>query len=482
MSKMDTSSPIPIAKALLPKVPLIGKTALSHTLGFSEHSKHWDLRTALTINVLRSFINDSPPQPISKVQHMSVKDPGIKGRIWISKVTMPKPSEDDIRQALFKAIEALKEPGDLPGGYKEPEIVPVEAEWTGYRAGATKQSVELKIPEDQKYKELMKEVTSPVTVLYFHGGAYYLMDPASHRPTTKKLAKLTKGRVFSVRYRLAPKNPFPAAVLDALVSYFTLLYPPSGSSHDAVDPKHIVLAGDSAGGNLCLALLQTLLEFRRQGLTVRWNGEEREAPLPAGAALCSPWADITQSSASCASNGSYDYLPPRNKMGEREPPACSVWPADPPRKNLYAEDAVLTHPICSPLAAKSWEGSCPIYIDTGTELLTDEDKYVAMIAAKQGVKVVYEEYEAMPHCFAMLLNTLGGAKRCFDGWAGFITAAVMDPDEIKTKGLIIKAKTLQELPINVEELCAESHEVVVERMRKRVVEISGKTPDTMAKL
>jgi len=479
---MDTSNPIPIAKALLPKVPLIGKTAVSHTFGLSEHSKHWDLRTALIINVLRSFIIDSPPQPISKVQHMSVKDPGIKGRIWISKVTMPKPAEDDIRQALFKAIEALMEPGEGPGGYKEPELLPVEAEWTGYRAGATKHSTELKIPEDQKYKELMKEVTSPVTVLYFHGGAYYLMDPASHRPTTKKLAKLTKGRVFSVRYRLAPKYPFPTAVLDALVSYFTLLYPPAGSFHEAVDPKHIVLAGDSAGGNLCLALLQTLLEFRRQGLKVQWNGEEREVPLPAGAALCSPWADITHSSDSCATNGLYDYLPPRDAIHERTPPPCDIWPANPPRKHLYAEDAALTHPICSPLAAKSWEGSCPIYIDTGKELLTDEDKYVAMLAAKQRVKVVYEEYEAMPHCFAMVLTTLGGARRFFDGWSGFITDAVTNPDEIKTKGVIIKSRTLQEVAVNVEELCPESHEVVVERMKKRVLEISGKTPDTMAKL
>lgn len=169
---------------------------------------------------------------------MSVKDPGIKGRIWISKVTMPVCSEDGIRQALSKAIAGLKEPQDQVRGYKEPEIVPVEAEWTGYRAGATNQSTPLKIPEADQYKELMKEVTSPVTVLYFHGGAHIMMDPASHRATTKKLAKLTKGRVLSVRYRLAPKYPFPNAVLDALVSYFTLLYPTTGSFHKAVDPNH----------------------------------------------------------------------------------------------------------------------------------------------------------------------------------------------------------------------------------------------------
>lgn len=172
---MDTS-PIPMLKAFLPKVPLIGKTAISHTLGFSAHAQHWDLRTELTVNVLRSFLVDSPPRPVGKLQKMSMKGPEIKGRVWISKVTMPKPEEDDIRQALFKAIDGLREEGEAKGmdGFTAPELLPVEAEWTGYRAGATKTSVELRASEEEKYKELMKEVKSETTVLYLHGGAYYL--------------------------------------------------------------------------------------------------------------------------------------------------------------------------------------------------------------------------------------------------------------------------------------------------------------------
>ena len=470
-------------KAMLPKVPLIGRTALYHTLGVSEHSKHWDLKTELIISVLRSFIIDSPPEPISKLQHLTLKDPGVKGRIWISKVTMPKPEEDDLRQALFKAIEGLKEPGGLAGGFKEPELLPVEAEWTGYRAGATKQSSDLKIPEDQKYKELMREVSSPTTILYFHGGAYYMMDPITHRATTKKLAKLTKGRCLSIRYRLAPQNPFPAALLDALVSYFTLLYPPAGSFHQAVDPRHIVFSGDSAGGNLCLALLQTLLEFRRQGLKVQWNGEMRDVPLPAGVALCSPWADITHSSPSCETNRNYDYLPARSVHPEgMEFPKCKVWPTEPPRKNLFAEDAVLCHPLVSPLAAKSWEGSCPLYIETGQELLTDEDKYVAMRAASQNVSVVFEEYEAMPHCFAMVLNGLPGSGRFFTAWSGFISTVVESREEVKTKGTVIKAKTLEEIPVDVTGLSTFTHDEVMARMKERVQKMSQKQPDSMSKL
>lgn len=478
---MDSSLPV-IIRAFLPKVPLIGKTALYHTLGLSEHAKHWDLRTELTINIIRAFLTDPTPQPISKVQHMSLKDPGIKGRVWISKITMPKPEKDELRQALFGAIEGLKRSGDAPGGYKQPEFEPVEAEWTGYRAGATKQSVELKIPEAQKYTELMREASSPVTILYFHGGAYYLMDPASHRPTTKKLAKLTKGRCLSVRYRLAPQNPFPAALLDALSSYLYLLNPPSGSFHIPVDPRHIVFAGDSAGGNLCLALLQTILELRRQKVRFLWNGEERELPLPAGVAVNSPWADITQSSPSCEKNATYDYLPSTNLHPEgREYPPCPIWPANPPRRNLFAEDAVLCHPLVSPLAAKSWVGSCPLWIVTGQELLTDEAKHVAMKAASQSVPVVFEEYEAMPHTFAMIL-AVPGSRRCFQGWSDFIDAVVKQPKDIKTKGTRFTSQTLEEMDLDVTKLSSFTDDEVMVRMKERVHMMSQRHPDTMSKL
>ena len=164
-----------------------------------------------------------------------------------------------------------------------------------------------------------------------------------------------------------------------------------------LSPQHIVFSGDSAGGNLSLVLLQTLLQLRRENLRIHWNGEERDVPLPAGVAVCSPWGDITHSSPSCDNNRTYDYLPARSvhPTGMEFPP-CSIWPTTPARKNLFAEDALLCHPLVSPLIAKSWEGSPPLWIETGQELLTDEDKYIAMKASSQGVKVVFEEYEAMP--------------------------------------------------------------------------------------
>ena len=198
---------------------------------------------------------------------MSIKDPGIKGRIWISKVTMPIPSEEDIRLALFKAIEGLKEPGEAPGGYKEPELLPCGGgmDWVQSRRN------EAECPPEAARGTTVHRVDErshisghDIVFPWWSALSYGSCEPQTY--DERSWRNLQKARVFSVRYRLAPKNPFPAAVLDALVSYFNLLYPPAGSFHEPVDPKHIVLGGDSAGGNLCLALLQTLLEIRRQGL------------------------------------------------------------------------------------------------------------------------------------------------------------------------------------------------------------------------
>lgn len=469
-------------KAIIPKVPLISRTALFHTIGYSETSKDWDLRTEVLVKVIRSFL-EGPSLPIGKIQRLSMKAPEVKGRLWISRVTLPVPPEYAIRQVLFSAIEGLKDEGQPKGGFTEPDLQPLEAEWTGYRADATPSSPEPDISEEKKYTELMKEVSSPATILYFHGGAMYLMDPATHRPTCKKLAKITKGRCLNVRYRLSPQGPFPAALLDGLLAYLTLLYPPQGSWHEAVKPEHIVFAGDSAGGNLSMALLQAVLEIRRQGLKIIWNGAEREVPIPGGVATCSAWLDVTHSTPSCETNAKYDYLPARsvNPSGT-EYPHDSLWPTSPPRKNLYAEDAFLKHPLVSPIAAKDWSGSPPLYLGTGQELLTDEDKYVATLAAKQGVPVVFEEYLSMPHVFSAMLGHLPAAQKFFDGWGGFVRDVVERPGEIKTKGTKYEAKTLKESEIDVESVCGFGREELMGWMDERVGKMSAKRPDPLSKL
>ena len=468
---MDTS-PSALLRLFVPKIPFIAKTALWHSLGLSATSSKWDLRTETTVRIIRSLMDNPEPTPISRQQRWSLKDPGIKGNMWISKVTLDRPEEVDIRDILIEAVDAMNE---AKGIYTTPSIIPVEAEWTGYRANVRHDRPRLDLSEAQHYERLMAEVTSPVTILYFHGGAYYLMDPSSHRVPTARLAHLTNGRCLSVRYRLAPQNPFPCALLDAFQAYISLLSPPPGSFHESVSASNVVFAGDSAGGGLSLALVQLILQINRSRTrsSIHFHGKSIDLPipLPAGLAGNSAWTDISRCMPSLTSNVHWDYLPATMKsdaisrFSEDE-----IWPADPPRGDLYCDLSMLCHPLVSPLAVKDWTGSCPLWLGCGEEMIADESKAVAGLAAKQGVTVVWEQFEAMPHCFSMIFEQLEAGKRCFKDCADFC-AVVADHTagdgaaKLETKGTWFAAKTCKETNVDVGSLAVCSQEEVAERMR-----------------
>ena len=279
------------------------------------------------------------------------------------------------------------------------------------------------------------------------------MDPISHRIPCSKLAKLTGGRCLSVRYRLAPQNAFPSALLDAFISYLYLLSPPPGSFHEPVPAEHIVFSGDSAGGGLAMALLQLILQLYRSSSgqipTIRFHGQNVRVPIPAGVSLIAGWFDITRCLPSLISNAQYDYLPPP-KSGDLSSyfPKCPVWPTDPPRGDLYCDVSMLCHPLVSPIAAKDWKGACPVRLAYGTEMLLDEGKVVAQKIAQQGGTVIWEEYDAMPHCFCFILEALEGSKICFESWAQF-AKDVVEGKELDSKGTFIEAKTYKRIDVDV---------------------------------
>ena len=411
------------------------------------------------------MLDPSHPAPISKQQKHTLHDPGIKGKMWISKVTFPAPEQDDVSKVLNQAIDGLKEPGEM---YTPAAMAAVEAEWTGYRPNVDNHRPRLDLSEREHYSRLMSEVKSEVTLLYFHGGALYMMDPCTHRATTSHLAHLTHGRVLSVRYRLAPQNPFPAPLLDAFIAYLSLLYPPPADSfHDPVPASHIVFAGDSAGGNLCLSLVQLLLQINRSATkSIRFHNHTiaLPLPLPAACSTMAAWLDITRSMPSTSTNACYDYLPPpiTREQASRFP-TCEAWPTNPPRGDLYSDTSILCHPLVSPLTAKDWTGSCPLWFSYGEEMLADEVQVLASKAARQGVTVVSEQWEAMPHCFAMILVGSSMSKKAFHDWAAFCRDAVAGI-RIHTRGLWIEAKTGKEKDVNVEKLCKVSDEEVRDRM------------------
>lgn len=429
---MDTS-PTALARILIPRTPLMLKTAVFNALSLSKNSSKQDVKTEVGVALLRSILDVK--KPIGKIQRVGLKDPGIKGQMWISKVTMPATGAVEVRDALIRAIKEL---GDGSEEYTLPDVQTVEGEWTGHRSVVDKNAPRLQLSEEEHYARLMEEAHCDATILYFHGGAYFLMDPSSHRMTTLHLAKLTKGRCFSVRYRLAPQHPFPAALLDALVAYFSLLSPAPGAVHSAVPAKNIVFAGDSAGGNLALVLQQTLLTLQRSGVSsIHFNGRDVPIELPAGLALNSPWCDISRSMPSIHSNAHFDYLSPPSATGiPEEPPADDIWPSQPPRAEIYCNAAMLAHPLVSPLAAKPdhWSGSCPVYICCGNEGLEDEDCILAQKLHQANVPVAFDGYEGMPHCFAMIFIGSAASKACFAATAKFCVDVVAGALEASDNG------------------------------------------------
>ncbi|KAF2133400.1 acetyl-hydrolase [Dothidotthia symphoricarpi CBS 119687] len=446
------SSPSAILKLLVPKAPFILKTALWSMFSLSDTSSKWDLRTELTVKILRDMLSPtSPTHSISATQKLTTRDPGVKGKVWVSRVKLAA-AEDDARQLVFAAIEEM---GTGEEQWTKPATAPLEGEWNGYRASARDDAGEPEgMSEQTKYDHMVQETSSKVTVLYFHGGAMYLLDPATYRTGCARLAKETGGRVFSTRYRLSPQNPFPAALLDCFTAYLSLLHPPPDAPHAPIPAAEIVFAGDSAGGMCCTALLQLLLHLHRRSPageipTVTFHNRTVPIPLPAGLALASPWLDVTRSLPSIENLTQYDYLPPPSRAQHTVYPPCDAWPAVPERADLYCEGSALCHPLVSPLAALDWTGAPPVFFSVGEEMLRDEGAVLAQRMARQGVRVVWREFEAMPHVFAMMLEHLAGSAVHHEETGRFCRDVVAGGKGVQSSGEVIAAKTLERRSVDV---------------------------------
>ncbi|RDI88756.1 hypothetical protein Vi05172_g1138 [Venturia inaequalis] len=463
---MDSSF-LGIIKMLGETIPVVFKILLQRALGLSRTAHKRDLKTELIVSIIAVMFRRMRSMPMLQIQQSTIRDPGIQGPMWISKILLPIP-EKDARTALIRSIEGMSQGGK--GAYMRPELATIYAEWTGYRA-VSANAPQPVISEGSKYISLMKETTSNVTVLYFHGGSYYMSDPVSYRATTSKLAKGTGGRVLSVRYRLSPQHPFPAALLDAFVAYLSLLSPPPGAFHSAIPARDIVIAGDSAGGNLSMALLQLVLQLQRSAgtttPTILFHGRRVKVDLPAGVAVNAPWMDVTHCMPSMEENTTYDFLPPPSFSNAHPFPPDSIWPSRCPRNNVFCEDTMVCHPLVSPMAvrARDWKGSPPVFIVCGEELLEDEDKVMAKRLAEQGVKVVWEQYEAMPHVFGVLLGGHPAGEMSIAGWCEAIKQFVERPEDVKTKGSFVTARKLERLDVDVMGLYKMSDSAVTSRMK-----------------
>jgi monoterpene epsilon-lactone hydrolase len=226
-------------------------------------------------------------------------------------------------------------------------------------------------------------------VLYLHGGGYVSCSPATHRPITAALARLTGSRVFSLDYRVAPEHRFPAALDDAIAAYQWLL-------EQGLTASAISVAGDSAGGGLVLSLL---LQARDRGL-----------PLPACGVCFSPWTDLAGTGASVRLNDGLCAMFRTENIAEF---AAAYLGGHSPYES-YASPA---HADLS--------GLPPILLQVGsTELLLDDTRLVHdKIQKAKGISRM-EIYEDVFHCWQMLDGIVPEARIALRQAVAFIRSHV----------------------------------------------------------
>ena len=232
-------------------------------------------------------------------------------------------------------------------------------------------------------------------VLYFHGGVYVMGDAFLAADLASQVGRRTRAKVISVDYRLAPEHPYPAAVDDALAAYEALL-------HNGIAPSDIAFAGESAGGGLAIA---TLVNARDHGL-----------PLPAGAFVMSPYADLTLSGTTIRTKHEVDPLLSRDLLQPRVTDYTS------------GQDAALG--LISPVFA-DLSGLPPLIIQAGThEVLLDDAVRLAGQAAIADVEVTLDITPRVPHVFQAYHPILDEAAAALDGAGRFLLAHLAGEERV----------------------------------------------------
>ena len=222
-------------------------------------------------------------------------------------------------------------------------------------------------------------------VLYLHGGGYCIGSIATHRNLGGLLARAAGLAVVTLDYRLAPEDPFPAAVDDAVAAYRELL-------ERGTDPDRIALAGDSAGGGLVVATLVAL--------------RDAAVPLPEAGVCLSPWVDLSQTA------GSYSSVvddPMVSKEGLDRMADAYLAGTDP------------AEPLASPIHA-DLTGLPPLRIEVGElEILLDDSIGLHDRARAVGVEAELIRWPDLVHVFqAFPAELVPEAAQSIDGIARFL--------------------------------------------------------------
>ncbi|TQF65558.1 alpha/beta hydrolase [Rhodococcus spelaei] len=226
----------------------------------------------------------------------------------------------------------------------------------------------------------------PTAVLYLHGGGYTLGSPATHRSLAAHLARASEAAVYVLDYRLAPENPYPAALDDAIDAYLELLVE-RGYSADQV-----AIAGDSAGGGLSLAAARALID--------------RHGVRPAALGLIAPWVNP----------GS------RDAPFERDLVINTRWSFD--AADAYLGGGDRTDPGYAPLLG-DMAGLPPTIVHIGTsEVLYPQVVELVDKLRAAAVPVEYTEYPELWHVAHLQASLLREADAAVRELGGFLRGAL----------------------------------------------------------
>jgi acetyl esterase/lipase len=238
-----------------------------------------------------------------------------------------------------------------------------------------------------------------LVLLYLHGGGYFGCSAETHRPVTVWCA-LQGFHVYAPDYRLAPENRFPAAVEDAVAVYRALL----DAGHE---PQNVVVSGESAGGGLTLSLM---LALRDAGI-----------PLPACAAVFSPWTDLAATGDSVRTNAN----------------RCAMFSgADiAPSARYYLGDADPRNPLASPHYA-DLSGLPPLLIHVGQdEVLLDDSTRFAERAGAAGVAVELKIWPVVPHAWQRAPHKIPEGRESLREAGEFLRARAAVAESSKVKAI-----------------------------------------------
>ncbi|MEV4777507.1 alpha/beta hydrolase [Burkholderia sp. LMU1-1-1.1] len=281
----------------------------------------------------------------------------------------------------------------LSGSDETASMAQVRASYTTFQA-------QQKPPQGVRFEEvnmggvpatlaLPDEQNSDIVLVYIHGGAYIVGEPAGYRGIGGNYAKLLGARVYIPDYRLAPEHPFPAAIDDGLRAYEWLL-------EQGIPARKIAFAGESAGGAMVVSVM---VAAKHKGL-----------PLPAAGVAISPWANLEHTGASMTNREGLDPLNTK--------PLLDLL------ARTFLAGALPNHPLASPVFADV-TGLPPILVQIGeNELMLSDAIRLASHLAENRVRVNLEVWPQMPHAWHFFQSFLPEAEQALRESARFISETV----------------------------------------------------------